>query len=83
MFGELAEEEKARWVRIVVAAVLAGTIIFLAQDMTQWLLGIDMDNPGNSLPQSLVDIVKKLFGVARYIGGVVVIIGLVAGVIKL
>jgi len=83
MFGELAEEEKARWVRIVVAAVLAGTIIFLAQDMTQWLLGVNIDSPGGTLPQSLVDVVKKIFGVTKYIGGAVVIIGLVAGVIKL
>jgi len=83
MFGELAEEEKARWVKIVVAAVVAGAIIFLAQDMTQWLLGISIDNPGGTLPTSLVDIVKKIFSVTKYLGAAIVIIGLVVGVIKL
>lgn len=83
MFGELAEEEKARWVRIVVAAVLAGSIIMLSQDMTQWLLGIDISNPEGGLPQSLIDVVGKIFLVARYLGAAVVVIGVVAGVIKL
>ncbi len=83
MFGELAEEEKARWVRIVVAAVIAGAIIMLAQDMTQWLLGIDINNPGANLPQALINVVQKIFAVARYLGAAVVVIGVVAGVIKL
>lgn len=83
MLGELTEEERVRWLRIVISAVIAGLIIFAAPEITAWITGISIDNPQGNIPRSLVDRVGMIFMLTRYFGGAIVTIGVIAGVIKL
>ncbi|MFN4337117.1 MAG: hypothetical protein ACK4FV_06015 [Candidatus Nitrosocaldus sp.] len=83
MLGELTEEERVRWLRIVISAVIAGLIIFAAPEITAWITGISIDSPQGNIPRTLVDRVSMIFMLTRYFGGAIVTIGVIAGVIKL
>ncbi len=83
MLGELTEEERVRWLRIVITALIAGLIVFAAPEITAWITGIDITNPKDSIPTALVDRVSMIFMLTRYFGGAIITIGVIAGVIKL
>ncbi len=83
MLGELTEEERVRWLRIVITAVLAGLIVFAASEITAWITGIDITKPQSDIPATLVDRVRMVFMLTRYFGGAIITIGVIAGVIKL
>ncbi len=83
MLGELTEEERVRWLRIVITAIVAGLIVFAAPEITAWITGIDIENPQSNIPTTLVDRVMMIFTLTRYFGGAIITIGVIAGVIKL
>lgn len=83
MLGELTEEERVRWLRVVISAVIAGLIIFAAPEITAWITGISIDNPEGNIPRSLIERIGMIFMLTRYFGGAIVTIGVIAGVIKL
>jgi hypothetical protein len=83
MLGELTEEERVRWLRIVITAIVAGLIVFAAPEITAWITGIDIAKPQSNIPTTLVERVMMIFTLTRYFGGAIITIGVIAGVIKL
>jgi len=42
---DLDTQDRSKYIKVVVAAILAGVFVFLAQDMLEWILEVDFDNP--------------------------------------
>ncbi len=83
---ELDTQDRSKYIKVVVAAILAGVFVFLAQDMLEWILEVDFDNPDPSqidVPQAIVDIFGRMIGFARYVGGAIIVLGIIIAVIKL
>lgn len=60
---ELDTQDRSKYIKVVVAAILAGVFVFLAQD----ILEVDFDNPNPSqidVPQAVVDIFGRMIGFA-------------------
>jgi len=83
---ELDTQDRSKYIKIVVAAIMAGVFVFLAQDILEWVLEVDFDNPDPSqidVPRAIVDIFGRMIGFARYVGGAIIVLGIIIAVIKL
>ncbi|MEM3065320.1 MAG: hypothetical protein QW177_08100 [Candidatus Nitrosotenuis sp.] len=83
---ELDTQDRSKYIKIVVAAILAGVFVFLAQDILEWVLEVDFDNPDPSqidVPRAIVEIFGRMIGFARYVGGAIIVLGIIIAVIKL
>lgn len=83
---ELDSQDRSKYIKIVVAAILAGVFVFLAQDILEWILEVDFENPDPEqidVPQAIVDIFGRMVGFARYVGGAIIVLGIIIAVIKL
>lgn len=76
-------EEQARAQKVIAGGVLGGAVMFLAKPVAFWLTGIDPTAPGTTLPVALVTMVNNLLTLLQYLGGVVVVGGLIYGGIQL
>lgn len=82
---ELDTQERSKYMKIVVAAFIAGAIIFMAQEVMEWMLVVDFDKPDAStnVPPIVVSFLGKIIGFARFIGGGLIVLGIIVAVIKL
>ncbi len=76
-------EEQARAQKVIAGGVLGGAVMFLAKPVAFWLTGIDPTAPGSNLPAALITMVNNLLTLLQYLGGVVVVGGLIYGGIQL
>jgi uncharacterized membrane protein len=80
----LDHEDKQKYINIVVAAGIAGAIIFLAQDMVEWLLGVDFESPQvGAIPPAIVTMLGKVLPFLRFIGGGLLVVAVIIAVSKL
>ena len=81
---ELDTQERSKYMKIVVAAFIAGAIIFMAQEVMEWMLVVDFDKPDEStnVPPIVVSFLGKIIGFARFIGGGLIVLGIIVAVIK-
>jgi general stress protein CsbA len=82
---ELDQTDKSKYVAIVVSAIIAGAIVFVSQDVLEWMLGIDFDNPGSttSVPSIVVTMLSKILSFSKFIGGGIIAVGVIVAVAKL
>jgi hypothetical protein len=83
---DLDTQDRSKYIKVVVAAIMAGVFVFLAQDILEWVLEVDFDNPDPSqidVPRAIVDIFGRMIGFARYVGGAIIVLGIIIAVIKL
>lgn len=83
---ELDVQDRSKYMKVAVAAILAGVFVFLAQDILEWILEVDFDDPDPEkidVPQAIVDIFGRMVGFARYVGGAIIVLGIIIAVIKL
>jgi hypothetical protein len=83
---ELDTQDRSKYIKIVVAAIMAGVFVFLAQDILEWVLQVDFNNPDPSqidVPRAIVEIFGRMIGFARYVGGAIIVLGIIIAVIKL
>jgi drug/metabolite transporter (DMT)-like permease len=94
MLGEVTEDERARWMRMLVVLGLAGLIIIFSPDIISFMTGlsipanpIDNNNDGledtTGLPINTVRATLNLFLILRYLGVAVAVIGGVFSAVKL
>ena len=94
IIGEVTEDERARWMRMLVVLGLAGIIIIFTPDIIQFLTGMQIPaNPtdGNNdgledttrLPINTVRATLNLFLIMRFMGVAIAVIGGVFSVVKL
>jgi hypothetical protein len=85
VFSEVTEEERARWIRMLVMFVLIGFIIAFTPDLTTFLTGITIDPAVDDpdIPNGIEDTAENFFVFARYIGALVMASGGGIGAIKL
>jgi hypothetical protein len=80
----LDQEDKQKYINIIVAAGIAGAIIFLAQDVMEWLLGMDFENPGSTnIPAAITTMLGRILPFLRFIGGGLIVIAVIIAVSKL
>lgn len=80
----LDHEDKQKYINIIVAAGMAGAIIFLAQDVMEWLLGVDFENPSTStVPPIITTMLGKILPFLRFIGGGMIVVAVIIAVSKL
>lgn len=80
----LDQEDKQKYINIVVAAGIAGAVIFLAQDIVEWLLDVDFDNPGiQNIPPTITAMLGKILPFLRFIGGGLIVVVIIIAVSKL
>lgn len=82
---ELDHADKSKYVAIVVSAIIAGTIIFVSQDVLEWILDINFDNPDSAtnVPTVVVTMLSKILSFSKFIGGGIIAIGVIVAVAKL
>jgi drug/metabolite transporter (DMT)-like permease len=94
MLGEVTEDERARWMRMLVVLGLAGLIIIFSPDIISFMTGLSIPaNPadGNNdgledatgLPINTVRATTNLFLMLRFLGVAVAVIGGVFSAVKL
>jgi hypothetical protein len=94
MLGEVTEDERARWMRMLVVLGLAGLIIIFSPDIISFMTGlsiptnpVDNNNDGledtTGLPINTVRATLNLFLILRYLGVAVAVIGGVFSAVKL
>jgi hypothetical protein len=94
MLGEVTEDERARWMRMLVVLGLAGLIIIFSPDIISFMTGlsipanpVDNNNDGledtTGLPINTVRATLNLFLILRYLGVAVSVIGGVFSAVKL
>lgn len=80
----LDQEDRQKYINIVVAAGIAGAIIFLAQDIMEWLLDVDFENPSaQSIPPAITTMLGKILPFLRFVGGGLVVVVVIIAVSKL
>ena len=80
----LDHEDKQKYINIVVAAGIAGAIIFLAQDMMEWLLGVNFESPDvGNIPPAITTLLGKVLPFLRFIGGGLIVVAIIIAVSKL
>jgi uncharacterized membrane protein len=80
----LDQEDRQKYINIVVAAGIAGAIIFLAQDIMEWLLGVDFESPGiQSIPPAITTMLSKILPFLRFVGGGLIVVVVIIAVSKL
>lgn len=82
---ELDQADKSKYVAIVVSAIIAGAIVFVSQDVLEWMLGVDFDNPAlaTSIPPIVVTMLGKILSFSKFIGGGIIAVGVIVAVAKL
>lgn len=94
MLGEVTEDERARWMRMLVVLGLAGLIIIFSPDIISFMTGlsipanpVDNNNDGledtTGLPINTVRATLNLFLILRFLGVAVSVIGGVFSAVKL
>jgi len=94
MLGEVTEDERARWMRMLVVLGLAGLIIIFSPDIISFMTGlsipanpVDNNNDGledtTGLPINTVRATLNLFLMLRFLGVAVAVIGGVFSAVKL
>ena len=94
MLGEVTEDERARWMRMLVVLGLAGLIIIFSPDIISFMTGLSIPtNPTDTnndnledttgLPINTVRATLNLFLILRYLGVAVAVIGGVFSAVKL
>jgi drug/metabolite transporter (DMT)-like permease len=94
MLGEVTEDERARWMRMLVVLGLAGLIIIFSPDIISFMTGLSIpanpiDNNGDGLedttglPINTVRATLNLFLMLRFLGVAVAVIGGVFSAVKL
>lgn len=80
----LDHEDKQRYISIIVAAGIAGATIFLAQDVMEWMIGVDFDSPttGN-IPPAIITMLGKVLPFLRFLGGGLIVVAVIIAVSKL
>lgn len=80
----LDQEDRQKYINIVVAAGIAGAIIFLAQDIMEWLLGVDFESPSiQSIPPAITTMLSKILPFLRFVGGGLIVVVVIIAVSKL
>lgn len=80
----LDQEDRQKYINIVVAAGIAGAIIFLAQDIMEWLLDVDFENPSTqSIPPAITTMLGKILPFLRFVGGGLIVVVVIIAVSKL
>lgn len=80
----LDHEDKQKYINIVVAAGIAGAIIFLAQDVMEWMLGISLESPDvGNIPPAITSLLGKILPFLRFIGGGMIVVAVIIAVSKL
>ena len=81
---ELDQADKSKYVAIVVSAIIAGAIVIASQDVLEWMLGVDFDNPAStSVPPIVVTMLGKILSFSKFIGGGIIAIGVIVAIAKL
>ncbi|MFN3654809.1 MAG: hypothetical protein ACK4TO_05730 [Candidatus Nitrosotenuis sp.] len=82
---ELDIQDRSRYINIIVGAIIGAAIMFLAQDVIEWFMGVDFENPGaNSVvPASIIELLGRVLPFSKWIGGVMVVFAIIVGVGKL
>lgn len=82
---ELDQADKSKYVAIVVSAIIAGAIVIASQDVLEWMLGVDFDNPAStaSVPPIVVIMLGKILSFSKFIGGGIIAIGVIVAIAKL
>jgi len=83
---ELDLQDRSKYINIVVGAVVGAAIMFLAQDVIEWFMGVDFENPSatsSDVPASIVTLLGRMLPFAKWIGGVLVVFAILIGVGKL
>ncbi len=82
---ELDHTDKSKYVAVVVSAIIAGVIVFVSQDVLEWMLGIDFDDPAStsSVPPIVVTMLGKILSFSKFIGGGIIAVGVIVAVAKL
>ncbi|WP_103287634.1 hypothetical protein [Candidatus Nitrosocaldus islandicus] len=94
ILSEVTEDERARWMRMLVVLGLAGIMIIFSPDIIQFMTGmqipqnpVDNNNDGledtTGLPLNTVRATLNLFLILRFMGVAVAVIGGVFSVVKL
>ncbi|GIU71974.1 MAG: hypothetical protein KatS3mg003_1879 [Candidatus Nitrosocaldaceae archaeon] len=85
VFSEVTEEERARWIRMLVMFVLIGFIIAFTPELTSWLTGITIDpnTDDPNIPDGIENVSERFFVFARYLGALVMAAGGGVAAIKL
>ncbi|MEM4253440.1 MAG: hypothetical protein QXE84_07960 [Candidatus Nitrosotenuis sp.] len=80
----LDQEDRQKYINIVVAAGIAGAVIFLAQDIMEWLLGVDFENPNiQNIPPAITTMLSKILPFLRFVGGGLIVVVVIIAVSKL
>lgn len=80
----LDQEDRQKYINIVVAAGIAGAVIFLAQDIMEWFLDVDFDNPGiQNIPPAVITMLGKILPFLRFVGGGLIVVVVIIAVSKL
>ncbi|MEW6044005.1 MAG: hypothetical protein AB1608_07045 [Thermoproteota archaeon] len=82
---ELDIQDRSRYINIIVGAIIGAAIMFLAQDVIEWFMGVDFENPGtsNAVPASIIELLGRVLPFSKWIGGVMVVFAIIVGVGKL
>ncbi|WP_158648784.1 hypothetical protein [Candidatus Nitrosocaldus islandicus] len=97
ILSEVTEDERARWMRMLVILGLAGVLIIFGRDIVQFMTGVTVPVPPPSagacpsgaihgatgLPCDTVRALSQLFVLSRYIGIAITAIGGALAVVKL
>jgi len=71
------EEEVSVGYAGIASCVMAGIIMAVAKPIANWITGINVDNPGGSMPAELASMVSKLLTLVQYLGVVLMVLGLI------
>jgi hypothetical protein len=83
---ELDIQDRSKYINIIVSAIIGAAIMFLAQDVTEWFMGVDFENPSatsSDIPSGIVTLLGRMLPFAKWIGGVLVVFAILIGVGKL
>lgn len=82
---ELDHADKSKYVAVVVSAIIAGAIVFVSQDVLEWMLGLDFDDPTSTsdVPPIVVVMLDKILSFSKFIGGGIIAVGVIVAVAKL
>lgn len=80
----LDQEDRQKYINIVVAAGIAGAVIFLAQDIMEWFLDVDFENPSvQNIPPAITSMLGKILPFLRFVGGGLIVVVVIIAVSKL
>jgi len=80
---ELDIQDRSKYINIIVGAIVGAAIMFLAQDVIEWFMGVDFENPSatnSNVPASIVELLGRLLPFSKWIGGVLVVFAIIIGV---